>query len=230
MRIGTMGIIAGLLSAIAAAGVIFLHPTRAAHVAAGLEAHSMCSAIFVQNVDPHAVQREMVQQLTGPAGQLLSFKIDRETSGVDAWFIGSFHARADFTPGYGCRLRLPGDAPPPRPLPLTPAIADAFAPLRIVTTHDPLLASAIDRVFTERPGEKPKHVKAVVIVKDGHVIAERYASGVSIDTTLLSYSVAKVLHQRPLGRARPTGPPRRRPADRRAGMGWPRRSSRGPHN
>jgi hypothetical protein len=41
MRIRTMGITAGLLSAIAAAGVIFLHPTRAAHVAAGLEAHSM---------------------------------------------------------------------------------------------------------------------------------------------------------------------------------------------
>jgi hypothetical protein len=85
MRIRTIGITAGLLSAIAAAGVIFLHPTRAAHVAAGVEAHSMCSAIFVQNVDPHAVQREMIQQLTGPA---VSFSASRSTARPRASTLG----------------------------------------------------------------------------------------------------------------------------------------------
>jgi CubicO group peptidase (beta-lactamase class C family) len=49
----------------------------------------------------------------------------------------------------------------------------------------------MDRAFSENPTEPMKNVKAVVLVKDGHVIAERYAPGYSIDTPLLSYSVAK---------------------------------------
>jgi CubicO group peptidase (beta-lactamase class C family) len=54
-----------------------------------------------------------------------------------------------------------------------------------------LLAAAMDRVFTENPKAPVKDVKAVVVVKDGRVVAERYASGFGIETPLLSYSVAK---------------------------------------
>jgi hypothetical protein len=182
---------ASTLLAAAAAAAVGPRLARAAHVAASVEAHSICAAVFVQGVDPQATQHEMVQLLTGPAGRRLSFKVDRQSPGVDAWFLGVFRARADFTPGYGCRLRLAGDAPPPRPLPLTPTIADGFAGPGLVTTRDPVLASAIDRAFADRPGQAPKHVKAIVIVKNGRVIAERYAPGFGVDTPLMSYSVAK---------------------------------------
>ncbi|MDE1950031.1 MAG: serine hydrolase, partial [Burkholderiales bacterium] len=43
----------------------------------------------------------------------------------------------------------------------------------------------------ERPGAAPKQVKAVVVVKNGRVVAERYAAGFSVRTRLRSYSVAK---------------------------------------
>jgi CubicO group peptidase (beta-lactamase class C family) len=45
--------------------------------------------------------------------------------------------------------------------------------------------------FTEQPAQRPRFVKAIVIVKDGRVVAERYAQGFTLDTPLLSYSVAK---------------------------------------
>jgi CubicO group peptidase (beta-lactamase class C family) len=61
----------------------------------------------------------------------------------------------------------------------------------VVATTDATIATAIDRVFSENPKEPIKNVKAVVVVKDDHVIAERYAVGFGIDTPLLSYSVAK---------------------------------------
>jgi CubicO group peptidase (beta-lactamase class C family) len=36
-------------------------------------------------------------------------------------------------------------------------------------------------------------IKAIVVVKDGNVIAERYARGIGIDTPLLGYSVSKLV-------------------------------------
>ncbi len=182
---------AAVLAAGAAAAIVF-DPGQAARVAAGLEAHAVCSAVFVQGVDGAATDREMVQLLAGPAGRLLSFKVDRAKPGVDASYAGIVHERADFTPGYGCRVRHPGDIPlPPPDAPAPAAAADGFAPRQAVTAASPSLAAAIDRVFAERPGEPAKHVKAVVVVRDGHVVGERYAPGFGVDTPLLSYSVAK---------------------------------------
>ncbi len=94
-------------------GMAAFNPGRAARIAAGLEAHSVCSAVFVQGVDAAATDHEMVQLMTGPAGKMLRYTLDRAHPGVDASFAGLVHARADFTPGYGCRLRLPGGHPAP---------------------------------------------------------------------------------------------------------------------
>ena len=182
--------IAAVAAMLLAAGA--LNAPMAAQVAAGLEAHSVCSAVFVLGVDGPATDREMVRLLTGPLGRLLSFKVDQAGQGVDAAFAGVAHARADFTPGYGCRLRSAANMPLPATPPETVAPpADDFAPAGLVTAKDPALAAAIDRAFAERAGEPIKQVKAVVVVKDGQLIAERYAPGFSLDTPLISYSVAK---------------------------------------
>lgn len=193
MRVRTMAMLfgTGLLAAAAAGAAIAFNPRMAAEVAAGLEAHSVCSAVFVQGLDGEATHREMVRMLTGPAGALLRHEVDRTGRGVDASFAGLVRARADFTPGYGCRLRNAANVPLPA-LPPAPASApDDFAPSHDVTTNDPALAAAIDRVFAERPGAPVKQVKAVVVVRDGHVLAERYAPGFGVETPLISYSVAK---------------------------------------
>lgn len=192
MRVRTVAMSFGAALMLAAAGAaIAFNPRTAAEVAAGLEAHSVCSAVFVQGVDGEITHREMVRMLTGPAGALLRHEVDQARRGVDASFAGLAHARADFTPGYGCRLRNPANTPLPPAAPPVQPPADDFAPVQEVTTSDPALAAAIDRVFTERPGAPVKQVKAVVVVKDGHVVAERYAPGFGVQTPLISYSVAK---------------------------------------
>ncbi|MFV4649220.1 serine hydrolase, partial [Mycobacterium tuberculosis] len=71
-----------------------------------------------------------------------------------------------------------------------PSAPDGFAPPTVVAPRDPTLKTAIDALFTDPPGA-PRYVKAVVIVKDGKVVAEHYAPGFGVDTPLLSYSVAK---------------------------------------
>jgi CubicO group peptidase (beta-lactamase class C family) len=61
----------------------------------------------------------------------------------------------------------------------------------IVAPQSAQLATALDRAFAE-PDQSPfRRTRAVVVVKDGRVIAERYADGVGIDTPLLGFSATK---------------------------------------
>jgi CubicO group peptidase (beta-lactamase class C family) len=60
-----------------------------------------------------------------------------------------------------------------------------------VLASNPRIKAAIDRVFDEDPKNPVKDVKALVVVKDGRVVGERYAPGFGVDTPLLGYSVAK---------------------------------------
>ena len=72
-----------------------------------------------------------------------------------------------------------------------PALLPDIAGPSIVTAQNPALAAALDRAFAE-PAQPPfRRTRAVVVVKDGRVIAERYADGVGIDTPLLGFSATK---------------------------------------
>jgi len=185
--------IGAALLAIAVVAAMWFRPDRAARVIAGLTAHNLCSAVFVAGLDADATQREQLQAILGPAAlRLTAYRIDRAHSSVDASFAGLVHARAQFTPGYGCRLAYPQNLPAPGARSTSPPFApDDLAPPNAVAASDSTLAAAIERVFAESAGEPIKNVKAVVIVKDGQLIAERYATGFGVDTPLLSYSVAK---------------------------------------
>jgi len=70
---------------------------------------------------------------------------------------------------------------------LLPEIAGAA----MMTPQNPQLAAALDRAFAELPGQPPRRTRAIVVVKDGRLIAERYAEGIGIDTQLLGFSVTK---------------------------------------
>jgi len=161
-------------------------------VAAGVAAHNVCSMTFVGGQDPDQTYQQLVMPVLGDFGRLLKVQVSRDTGDVKVSSQLRELARAHFTPGYGCRLVLPGD----RPLltvaaaPIAPA-ADGFAPKQRVASTKPAVTAALDNVFAEHPGQPVKHVKAVVIVKDGQVVAERYADGVDEHSPLLSFSVAK---------------------------------------
>ena len=189
-RIGSILGVVVLVLLLGAAAV--LRPDRALRTGAGLTAHNLCDAVFTQGLDPDQTFRELVRPMAGPVGGLLRYRVDRERRAVDASVLGLFPAHAVWTEGYGCRLAWraryssPGPAPP---WPLSPP--DGFAPPTVVAPRDPALKAAFDREFADLPGQAPRFVKAVVIVKGGKVAAERYAPGYGVDTPLLSYSVAK---------------------------------------
>jgi CubicO group peptidase (beta-lactamase class C family) len=184
---------AGLIVFVLIAAAIHWRPDRALQVASGLTAHNLCSATFISGLDAKATADELVKpMLPGFVGSLLRYHVDRTRKTVDANVAGLKPMRATFTSGYGCRLIIdPSYGGPTPAMPHAASTDDSFAPLTPVVTADPAINAALDREFTEQPSQRPRYVKAIVIVKDGLVIAERYAPGFTLDTPLLSYSVAK---------------------------------------
>lgn len=191
-----VSVLAVTLAVIAA--VLYWRPYRAVQTASGLTAHNLCSAAFVAGLGPQATADELVKPMLPEfVRPRLRYHVDPTLKTVDASIAGLEPMRAAFTSGYGCRLVLDpqyrGPAPViPRAAPeQNSARTDSFAPLTPVVSDDPAINAALTREFTEQPSKPPRYVKAIVVVKDGRVVAERYAPGFTLDTPLLSYSVAK---------------------------------------
>lgn len=215
--------------AVASAWAVY-RPDQALRVAAGVAAHHVCSMHFIGGQDAQRTYDEMVVPMIGGlAGRLLSVHVSPETQGVEVSSPLRSLARASFVRGYGCRLDLPGNVPlladPPEDM-ASRAFDDDFAPDEAVRPRQPAVAAALEQVFAERAGEPLKQVKAVVVVKDGVVVAERYADGIDVHTPLISFSVAKSFTNALLGMLvadgklrvdQPLAPPEwRKPGDPRA--------------
>jgi CubicO group peptidase (beta-lactamase class C family) len=172
----------GSVAAILAA--VVLRPDIAAKAAAGLTAHNLCSAVFVANLAPDSTFEEQVRPLLGPAAVAVRYRIDKDHGFVEASFAGVTLAHAGYRAGEGCQLGRAGK-PPTTVVPTLPLGSEP------VQTRNAGLARALDLVFAETKGAPIKRVKAVVVLQDGGIIAERYAPGFGPATPLLGWSVAK---------------------------------------
>ena len=174
-------------------------PDRAIRVATGYVAHNVCSKTFVSGLDPQtifseAIEREGIHSLRW----LLRYQIDRDARTVDASALGLFASHAAFHDGVGCVL-IHGSRQPyllksdieALKTAKTPPLLPEIAGPAVVEPFDPALKAALDHAF-EEPAEPPfRRTKAVVVVRDGRVIAERYAQGIGVDTPLLGFSMTK---------------------------------------
>jgi CubicO group peptidase (beta-lactamase class C family) len=178
-----------VLAALVLCGAVWLRPDRAARSAAGLTAHNLCSAVFVAGQEAQATFEDAIVPLVGTAANFIDYRVDPTRQRVEATFARIVSATAHYVPGFGCRLEQSGDQPSPQPVSI--AAVSPADPAPMVAPTDPRLATALERVFAERPGEPVKRVKAVIVVKSGQIVAERYAERFGPGTPLISWSVAK---------------------------------------
>jgi CubicO group peptidase (beta-lactamase class C family) len=187
-----------VLTALTVAAITY-RPDRAIRVATGVVAHNVCSKAFVSGLDPQTVFSETIEHDgLRRLRRLFKFQLDRAAATVDASVVGMFGSQAVFHEGLGCVLRhgtkepyiLKSDIDALK-IPKSPPLLAEIAGADVVQPADPALKAALDHAF-EEPAEPPyRRTKAVVVVHDGKIIAERYAAGVGVDTPLLGFSMTK---------------------------------------
>lgn len=182
-------------------------PSRAAWVATGLTSHQLCSAVFISGLPADAFFDEAIAPSLSIGRWLVSYDIDRKAKRVSARMLG-VETHAVYRGKAGCALddgtHLEAFVRPGRPSPESD----------VVPPESPALVKALNRAFEETTSAPYRRTKAIVVVHDGQIVAERYAKGVGPDTPLLGWSATKsitnalagiLVQQRKLSMDVPTG-------------------------
>jgi CubicO group peptidase (beta-lactamase class C family) len=183
-------------------GVVwYLGPS--APIATGYAAKIVCSGHFVAGRSVEDVERDLPDN---PLVPLLRVGADESEGTVRASLLGAWPTTAYFTPGLGCTLAddrpafdAPGNVAQDDPGAPWPA-GDGPAELPDEVDEDRLEA-AIEIAFLEDdPEQRRRNTRAVVVVEDGRLVAERYGEGFDADTPLLGWSMTKSVASAMVGR------------------------------
>lgn len=177
---------------------VVLYVASVARSGTGYQAQAACSAVFISGRDPASLKTAELQGLH-PLLKMVDMRIDRSAREVRASLFGLGAQKSVFRPGLGCTLTdLNASLPPtpsfllsPRPPP-DDAIAKGPGPLP-PGVDGVRLNAALDRAFAEPNPAEPQRTRAVIVLKDGRPIAERYAAGFNKDMPLAGYSMTKTL-------------------------------------
>lgn len=184
--LGTLLVLAGLWLAVA--------PPAPIRVAASYAAKIVCSGVFVAGRDAARVMREDVREHGHPVMRFMHVTVDREARLVHARFLGfAGGGLALARTGTGCAAVPDGDievartyrhtlapAPPPRAAPWP----DGDAPATTV----PSLQALVEDDHLAGPG-----MRAVVMVRNGRIVAERYGEGFDARAPLAGWSMTKTV-------------------------------------
>jgi len=158
--------------------------------ATGSVSRSLCAAAFVSQVDPQQIFREEQLPLMRSIGWAIRDQVDRSRREVRASVLGLFAARAVYREGLGCLL-VHGDGPVPEAAGFKPDPIARPWPATAVEANDPAIRRALDQAFAEPDPAHPRLTKAVVVLHNGQLIAERYAPGYGPDTPIYAHSLTK---------------------------------------
>ncbi|WP_157649654.1 serine hydrolase domain-containing protein [Burkholderia ubonensis] len=163
-------------------------------VLASLHAKITCSNRFIAGID---ARRTAAEDLRG-FGEAETV-VDVERRSVTAR-IGAASETSVFSPGTGCTavVGTTPDALRTRNVALAAQLkALHYADAPLATMEDATgidyrqLNSALDAAFRETGDGERKNTRAIVVMHDGKIIAERYAPGVTVDTPLSGFSMTK---------------------------------------
>ncbi|MER9253210.1 beta-lactamase family protein [Mesorhizobium sp. M0598] len=185
-----------VLAAAILAGWLYFAPPELIRVGSGYAAKIVCSNVFIAGRDANDVLAVDVQAPGHPLLKLMRVSVDKEKGTVSAGLFGVLgKSVAVARDGLGCASVPDGDiaaakavagaAPTPAPLPdlIWPEGDKADA------SQDPEVAKVLDD-----PAMTGAGMRAVVVVKNGRIVAERYGDGFSEKTPLLGWSMTKTVN------------------------------------
>lgn len=170
-------------------------PPELLRVGAGYSAKTVCSSVFVAGREPEEVLAADVQAPGHPLLRLMRVRTDRARGAAHAAILGFIAPRtAVFRQGLGCTLLPDGVDDPTLPQVVVDtdghsAVSDAPWPTG-GRVDGPLreVEALLDDVALTGPG-----MRAVVVVRDGRIVGERYAPGFPADMPQLGWSMTKTI-------------------------------------
>lgn len=162
-------------------------------VGAGYRAKVLCTGIFGSG---RPFDEQLVTQISADSYWLLRpfrVRIDREARSVTASLLGLQPRTAVHRDGLGATLLSEEPLVTLGTNRITSLAARSTAPSREwhSAPDSPALRRIVDDAFEEPNPNRLRRTHAVVVVRDGQIIAERYAPGITADMPLPGWSMAK---------------------------------------
>ncbi len=188
---------------IAATGCLIYYAWISFPIMTGYGSKVMCSAVFVAGRNEQQVRDE---DLSAYMMKLADFKVNYADSSVTGSIFGFAKRKAIYRDGLGVTLvselseqsiRLQHVNLPAKPQvntdsipwPLGDKLNDSFP----ATIDSAGLQSAIQKIFIEEDTIWPVRTRAVIVLYNGQLIAERYADGFTASTKLSGWSMTKTV-------------------------------------
>tara|TARA_R110001583_G_scaffold1720_4_gene13339 strand:- start:16635 stop:18125 length:1491 start_codon:yes stop_codon:yes gene_type:complete len=180
-----------------------------APVGAGYTAKIMCSAIFVNGLPSDRARDEDILADNSPLLSLITANVDLRHQTVSAHAFGFRKRIAVYRPNLGCTLsddasrveQLRSISPLVRPIPAQPLLTASVPGTINRRAFNNILSDAMDE-----PGPHvSRRSRAIVVLHQGKIIAERYAPGINATTPLPGWSMAKSVFNALIGRLQNEG-------------------------
>ncbi len=179
---------------------LWFAPPDLVRVASAYSAKIVCSNVFIANRDPAEVLKIDVQAPGHPILKLIRIDVDPDAGTVRAGLFGLFgKGLAVHQPGLGCTAVENGDESLLLTQKLEPGMILSDAGLwpegsEAALSQDPEVAGVLDDLALQGPG-----MRAIVAVKNGRIIGERYGDGFLRETPLLGWSMTKTVNAAIIG-------------------------------
>lgn len=174
---------------------------RAFPIATGYGAKILCSGLYVSGREEADI---IAQELNFFPVKYASFEVNQLDSSVTASLFGMARQKAIFRKGLGATLVRgiseealraqqfiiplpPANITDSTPWPIGNAITGSF-PAAIDSAG---LVSAVDAVFNQSDSPKVNITRALIVLYDGRIVAERYGKGITSNTKLGGWSMTK---------------------------------------
>lgn len=170
----------------------------------GYAAKDMCSCVFIGGRDPKDVEANEFQfSLVKYANAEVDY--DKKSVTATVWGMGS--ETAYYHPVKGCAILNEKEAEDffkdTNELQYIGTCEFFNDPMVLVDNYASInyteLNKAIDNAFLDSDPEKPFGTRAIVVLKDGHLIAEKYAEGFDKDSRQLGWSMTKSIFSALIG-------------------------------
>jgi CubicO group peptidase (beta-lactamase class C family) len=172
-------------------------------VASGVAAQIACAGVFVSGRSLDDVTTHDVARLS-PLIVGMNYTLDRKADSVSASMFGLATRTSFYRPGLGCTLlvqstpdalrrQAAGISEPPRKLRAAMWPAGDRVDLQNIPAglDRAALTRAVAESFTDDTPDHAVDTRAIVVVYDGRIVAERYAPGFTADMPLLGWSASK---------------------------------------